>query len=452
MSRPAVPSRPAVGAGDPRRDGAPARPLAGLLAGLFGGELPISPYQFAAFRLVFGLYLAVHLAALLPYGGELFSRRGVLPDPALNLTHGLFPNPLAVWDSPAAVAVFLGLATAAAIAFALGAGRKVAAVVLWFGWTALFHRNNLIANPGLPYVGLLLVATLLVPAGEPLALGRRRREGPAAAGWSFPAPVYWTVWLAMAAGYSYSGWVKLASPSWLDGTALAHVATNPLARPGPLRDALLAAPAPVLAALTWGALATELLALPLSFHRRTRLVSWLSLVGLHLGILTVVDFADLTLGMLMVHLFTFDPRWLPARRRRGARQLVLYDGVCGLCDRAVQFLVAEDRAGALSFAPLQGEAAAAVRRRHRVADDLASMVFVRDHGGAGERVFTRSSAVLGALSAMGGFWRLVSWGRAVPRPLRDALYDFVARRRYGWFGRLDACRLPSAETRVRFLD
>lgn len=269
------------------------------------GETRISPAQFRIFRALLGLYLAVHFARLIPYGRELFSREGLFPDPAANLTHGLFPNPLALWDKPGDVTLLLAALTGLSALFALGVARRPAAVLLWFGWAALFHRNNLISNPSIPYVGLLLLLTVLVPPKEGLRLGGKGDPGR----WRFPASVYWTAWIVLAGGYTYSGLAKLGSPSWLDGSALEHVLRNPLARPNAVRELLLALPGPGLAVLTWGALAAEILALPLSLTRRTRLVSWSSLVALQLGILSVVSFADLTAGMLLAHLFVLDPSW-----------------------------------------------------------------------------------------------------------------------------------------------
>ena len=275
----------------------------------------IPPRQFGIFRILLGLYLSVHFAHLVPYGRELFSRDGVLPDASLNLTHGLFPNPYQVWDSPATVTASLVALAAASLALAAGVWRRAMALLLWFGWAALFHRNNLIANPSIPYVGMLLLLTLLVPPGEGWSLGRRRPVD----GWRFPASVYWVAWILLAAGYTYSGLVKLGSPSWLDGTALAHVLQNPLARPNAIREALLALPMPAICLLTWGALATEIAALPLSPWRTGRAVVWTGLVGLQLGILSVVSFADLTAGMLLLHLFVLDPEWWPLVRRRAGR-------------------------------------------------------------------------------------------------------------------------------------
>ena len=133
---------------------------------------------------------------------------------------------------------------------------------------------------------------------------------------------------------------------------------------------------------------------------------------------------------------------------------VLYDGVCGLCDRTVAWLLRHDRRGALRFAPLQGEIAAAVRARHPELPPLdATMVLVEAPEGAAERVRVRSDAALAIVARLGGGWRLLAaLGRLAPPPLRDLVYRFVARRRKRWFGELAACRVPTAAERARFLE
>lgn len=281
---------------------------------------PVSGRQFAWFRIVFGLYLAVHFAHLAPWAGELFSAEGVLPDPALNPTYGIFPNILAWCGSPAfATGVVLVLAVLALL-FAAGIARHAAALLLWYGWACLFNRNVLISNPSIPYVGLLLLLTTLVPAREPLrALSAREGER---GSFHMPAAVYWTAWALMAIGYTFSGVVKLAAPSWTDGSALWHVLQNPLARDGLLRDAVLHLPDWVFRAMTWQALALEVLFLPLALWRPTRALAWLAMVTMHIGIVALVSFADLSAGMLMVHLFTWDPRWGPMARVVGRRLAV----------------------------------------------------------------------------------------------------------------------------------
>ena len=276
---------------------------------------PVSGRQFAWFRIAFGAYLAIHFAHLIPWGAELFSHAGVIPDAGLNPTYGILPNVLARWDTPGAVTSFLLVMVGSSIAFAIGVARRPAAVVLWYGWACLFNRNVLISNPSLAYVGLLLLLTVLIPTAEPYRAFARKDERP----FYFPAAVFHTAWILMAVGYSFSGAVKFLSPSWVDGTAFWHVVNNPLARDWWLRDVFLLLPMPAFAALTWGALALETLFLPLSLWQRTRPVAWASMVAMHVGIITLVSFADLSAGMLTLHLFTFDPQWLEMRYTIRAR-------------------------------------------------------------------------------------------------------------------------------------
>jgi len=144
----------------------------------------------------------------------------------------------------------------------------------------------------------------------------------------------------------------------------------------------------------------------------------------------------------------FSPRWI-ARRKRGLPLTVYYDGECGFCHRGVQYLLKEDPAGeALRFAPLQGESFTTAIAGIEPADVPESIV-VRDADGA--RSF-RSAAALRICAALGGYWRpLGALGWLVPRPLRDAAYDFVARRRKRWFAKPEAhCPLLSADERTRF--
>jgi predicted DCC family thiol-disulfide oxidoreductase YuxK len=130
--------------------------------------------------------------------------------------------------------------------------------------------------------------------------------------------------------------------------------------------------------------------------------------------------------------------------------VILYDGVCGLCDRTVRFVLRRDRAGRFRFATLQSAYAATVLARHgRDAADLDSVCLLVDPDGPDERVLMRSDAVLVILHGLGGPWRLAAIGRWLPRPWRDAAYDAVARRRYRWFGRFDQCPIPSPQLRAR---
>ena len=134
--------------------------------------------------------------------------------------------------------------------------------------------------------------------------------------------------------------------------------------------------------------------------------------------------------------------------------IILYDGVCGLCNRLVQFMLKHDSHGRLRFASLQSDFAAKVLRRHSIdPNDLDTLHVVENFEQPHERVLHRSNAVLRAGRELGGIWSpLSAVGRVVPRPLRDLVYRFVAQNRYRVFGKYDTCTLPDPQQRSRFLD
>ena len=209
------------------------------------------------------LHLRRHICSsisrnLIPWGAEMYSNRGVLPDASAVPLTSLFPNVLAVYDR----AVVCDGAAASRPCRSRRCSRSAgatafAAVALWYLWACFFGRNPLTANPGLPYVGLMLLAHALIPPAPYGSLAARGRTDPGG-GWFMPQSVWAVVWILMAVGYTYSGVMKLSSPSWLDGSALRHVLENPLARPTPIREMLLALPPIVLRTMTWAGLALEI--------------------------------------------------------------------------------------------------------------------------------------------------------------------------------------------------
>ena len=136
-----------------------------------------------------------------------------------------------------------------------------------------------------------------------------------------------------------------------------------------------------------------------------------------------------------------------------AELIVLFDGVCALCDRTVQFLLKKDKQGVLKFAPLQGPTAAAILKRHpQIEDKTRSVILVQNYETPSESISIRSQAILDCLSALGGFWRVVSLLRIIPGFFRDTIYNFIATNRYKWFGKYEECIVPSPEFRERFLE
>jgi predicted DCC family thiol-disulfide oxidoreductase YuxK len=138
----------------------------------------------------------------------------------------------------------------------------------------------------------------------------------------------------------------------------------------------------------------------------------------------------------------------------GANPIILYDGVCGLCNRLVQFLLKHDKQGRLRFAALQSDFAEKVLGRHGIdAKDLDTVQVIENYEQPGERVLQRSNAILRAGRELGGLWGASSSiAKIIPRPLRDLVYRFVATNRYRMFGKYDTCMLPDPDQRSRFLD
>ena len=133
--------------------------------------------------------------------------------------------------------------------------------------------------------------------------------------------------------------------------------------------------------------------------------------------------------------------------------IVLYDGVCGLCNHLVQFLLKRDNRDRFRFASLQSEFAHNLLKRHGAdPHDLDTVYLVKNYGQPGESLLARSDAVLYMLDQLGGVWKLAVIGRVLPKILRDAVYKMVARNRYRVFGKHESCMLPEPKHRARFLD
>ncbi len=402
--------------------------------------------QYSLFRAVFATYLCVHFLQLLPWGAELFSNQGVLPQATASPLIHLFPNVLAVWDSPGVVTALLALGRRAERAVrdrpARSGGRAGAVVYLGVPVRPRSaHRQS--EHP----IRRLAAGGACVPAAGALWLVGGAGGVDPGGGWRMPPAIFAAAWIVLALGYSYSGYTKLVSPSWRDGTALARVLDNPLARPGWLRETMLSLPAWLLHLGTWASLALELSFAPLALLRRLRPWLWAVILLMHLSLIAFIDFADLSLGMVMIHLFTFDPGWI--RPLPASTEMLFYDGHCGLCQRSVRLILAEDAAGtAFRFAPLQGETfQSSIPAPERGALPLS--LVVRTEKGA---LLTRSAGVLHILRRLGGVWRLLAGVLVLlPAAVRDRLYDGVARVRLHLFARpAEACPLMTPQLRARF--
>ncbi|MCU0335977.1 MAG: thiol-disulfide oxidoreductase DCC family protein [Chitinophagaceae bacterium] len=128
--------------------------------------------------------------------------------------------------------------------------------------------------------------------------------------------------------------------------------------------------------------------------------------------------------------------------------MVLFDGVCNLCQRSVQIILANDARGVFHFASLQSPLGLQVLQQHGLAAEHLKTFVLVENG----QVYTRSTAALRVAGQLRAPWRWLRVLLLVPRPLRDGVYNLIARNRYRWFGKKEECWLPRPEWRSRFLD
>lgn len=129
-------------------------------------------------------------------------------------------------------------------------------------------------------------------------------------------------------------------------------------------------------------------------------------------------------------------------------EVILFDGVCNLCSGSVQFIINRDRAKRYSFASLQSDyGQQTLKRLNLSTSDLHSIILI-----TGDRYLQRSDAALEIAKHLSLAWPLFYVFKIVPRFIRDPIYNWVARNRYSWFGKSEACWLPSPELKSRFID
>jgi predicted DCC family thiol-disulfide oxidoreductase YuxK len=127
--------------------------------------------------------------------------------------------------------------------------------------------------------------------------------------------------------------------------------------------------------------------------------------------------------------------------------VILFDGVCNFCDSAVNFVLKQDKKGVFRFAPLQSEAGQKLLQQFNLSTkDFDSFILIDDG-----KVYKKSSASLQVMNKLPWYWKEVQIFRIIPAIFRDAIYDFIAKNRYKWFGKKDQCMVPTPEIRSRFL-
>jgi predicted DCC family thiol-disulfide oxidoreductase YuxK len=134
------------------------------------------------------------------------------------------------------------------------------------------------------------------------------------------------------------------------------------------------------------------------------------------------------------------------------QDVLLYDGVCALCNGLVQFVLPRDPQGRFRFASLQSDFGHAILLKYKFnADDLNTFYAIVDYGNSSEHALNKSAAAFHVLSHLEGPWRVLSWFKILPQPLTDFGYDLIAKNRYRMFGKHDSCMMPDSRYQDRFI-
>jgi predicted DCC family thiol-disulfide oxidoreductase YuxK len=130
------------------------------------------------------------------------------------------------------------------------------------------------------------------------------------------------------------------------------------------------------------------------------------------------------------------------------QSFIFFDGVCNLCNSTVQFIIKKDTKNIFSFASLQSDAARNILLQYpEESFELNSIILISSH-----KVYLKSSAVLRIFWKLGKGYKLLFAFWIVPKPIRDVVYDYIAKNRYKWFGKSETCMLPNEDLKKRFLE
>ena len=127
--------------------------------------------------------------------------------------------------------------------------------------------------------------------------------------------------------------------------------------------------------------------------------------------------------------------------------IVLFDGECNFCNTSVQFIIKRDPKGYFHFAAQQSDIGETLKRQYSVPDTMDSILVIDQN-----KVYNSSDAAIHISRHLKGLWGYLHVLKAIPKPIRDLVYKFIAKNRYAWFGKKDSCMVPSPEMRNRFLE
>jgi len=131
------------------------------------------------------------------------------------------------------------------------------------------------------------------------------------------------------------------------------------------------------------------------------------------------------------------------------KKIILFDGVCNLCNNSVQFVIKRDKNDVFRYAALQSDVGQQLLKQRHIDTIAVDSIILIEPGVA---YYTKSDAALEIAQHLGGLWKLSAIFSWIPATLRNRIYDFVAKNRYKWFGKQESCMIPTPELRAKFLD
>lgn len=257
---------------------------------------PISSQQFILWRKLFAIFLFAQMLTVLPHIKEIFSDQGIFPQHSIMDLSILFP--LGFFRSELLLLqIVVSISVGCSVLLFFGIQRRLSAFLLWYIIVNLIYCNPFIQNISFAYTGWLLLVLATLPSGEEQNLN-----------WKIPKIIVTGAWSILAFSYFISGLDKLNSPNWVNGSAITKIMNLPLARVSFLQEILLHSPK-LAKFLTWEVLLLELLFLPLLFSSMTRRYVWLAMLFVHIGIAFTTKIAELSIGIIIFHLFVLPPEW-----------------------------------------------------------------------------------------------------------------------------------------------
>jgi len=160
-----------------------------------------------------------------------------------------------------------------------------------------------------------------------------------------------------------------------------------------------------------------------------------------------INVQRIALALNLSAFFLFNINNTIHRMDKPTEVIVFYDGLCGLCNKSVRWLIRHDRKRRLRYASIQSDFARKLPEEFRSSKVPGSIIFKN-----GPRYSTRSDAVIRVMMKLGGIYCLSAMFLVIPRAIRDAVYDWIGRNRYKWFGKYEACPLPGPEEQDLFLN